>query len=287
MAVTIAVTTNAQWYEATLDIRGLTSGLSYQVVRHAAGLPDETVTVWTAGNTERLFTDVTPQAGAESWYTVHQYGVAAVLATSPRFTIPFDPMLKADSPLWDTTNGAWPVLRTVNGKWIKPLRLPVADYNADFGYRASVMQVIGSEYPVVATDVTVMKSGQLVFLTASNPERQAFIDYVRYHRVIHLASPCVDGLQHLFFRTIDVAETVPVKSRPLLRQWTVTYQQVPKPGWYGVSAWTGSRTWADVAAGAASWADATTVFGATWEDWRGAPVTVGPAVRAPMVEGSW
>lgn len=287
MAPTIAVTTNAQWYEATVDIKGLTSGTTYELVRHHVGLIDEVVTIWLANNTERLFTDITPQAGVESWYTLHVYGAQAVLATSGRFTIPYDPILKGDSPLWDTTQGAWPVLRTVNGKWLQPLRLPVADYSGDFGYRANVMQVIGSEYPVVSSDVTVMKSGQLVFLTASTPERQAFIEYVRYHRVIHLASPCVDGLQHLFFRTIDVAEGVPVKSRPLLRQWTVTYQQVPKPGWYGLSDWAARRTWGDVKAGATDWSNATTVFGATWADWRGTPLTIGPRQPTPLQEGSW
>ena len=287
MAIAIGVTTNAQWYAVTLDIKGLTSGVTYELVRHHIGLPDETVTVWLANNTERLFTDVTAQVGVESWYTLHQYGLTAELVASTHFTIPYDPILQADSPLWDTAQGAWPVMRTVNGKWLEPLRLPVADYSADFGYRANVMQVIGSEYPVVASDVTVMKSGQLVFLTASNVERQQFIEYVRYNRVIHLASPCVDGLQHLFFRTIDINESVPVKKRPLLRQWTVTYQQVPKPGWYGLTDWAAHRTWADINAGASDWGNAKTVFGATWGDWRGTPVSIGSRLPSAMQEGSW
>lgn len=283
----VDVTTNAQWYEATIHVTGIVNGSSYSLVRHAVGLPDETVTTWTATNTERLFTDITPHVGVDSWYTLHAAGQQPILATSATFVIVFDPVLSPDTPLWDTTNGAWPILRTVNGKWLTPLRIPVADYNADFGYRATVMQVIGSEFPVVASDVTVMKSGQLVFLTASNEERHKFLAYVRYHRVIHLASPCVDGLQHMFFRTLDVQETVPRKSRPLLRQWTVTYQQVPKPGWYGTSDWAGTRTWGDVAAGATSWADATVQFGATWADWRGTPVSIGPRQAVTFEEGSW
>lgn len=275
MAPTMNITVNEQWFEATLELSGLTIGTRYLVVRHVAGLPDEMARGWEALNTSEIWTDIVPQVGAESFYTLHPEGQpSTVLATSPTFTIRYDPALQADKPLWDTAQGSWPILRTVNGTWLQPLRLPVSDYDAAFGYRANVYQVVGSEYPVVASDVAVMKQGALVFLTANNTERQRFIDYVRHHRVLHLASPCVDGLQHMFFRVLGVSESVPVKRRPLLRQWQVRFQQVPKPGWYGAAGWVGRRRWAEVSAGATSWTDAAAKFGATWTDWRGNPTNV-------------
>ena len=295
MPVSIDVTVNEQWFEATVNLSGLTIGTRYQLVRHVAGMTDENARLWNAPNTTEIFTDITPQVGAETWYTLHPEGVLSqTLATSARFTIRYDPVLQADKPLWDTAQGSWPILRTVNGAWLEPLRLPVSDYDATFGYRSAVMQVVGSEYPVVASDVAVMKQGAVVFLTASNSERQRFIEYVRAHRVLHLASPCVDGLQHLFFRVLGVAETVPVKRRPLLRQWQVRFQQVPKPGWYGTVDWVGRRTWADVSK-AASWTAATTDFGGTWALWRGNPANVPVALAAgragngptPVEEGVW
>jgi hypothetical protein len=92
----------------------------------------------------------------------------------------------------------------------------------------------------------------------------------------------------MFFRVLDVQESVPVKKRPLLRQWQIKFQQVPKPGWYGVGSWAGMRTWADVKAGAATWTDATTAYGALWADWRGKPQNVALAkTGAVFEEGAW
>lgn len=290
----ITVTVNAQWYEATLSVDGLAVGTDYTVLRQPFGDP---VRTWTADNTSTLFRDLTPQVGVDQWYSLHPAGqLAVVLQTSSPFTIDYQPDLRPDQPLWDTNVGAWPVLRTVNGKWLEPLRLPVADYTADFGYRSNVYQVVGSAYPVVASDVAVMKQGALVVLTANNQDRGRLMEYIRHQRVVHLASPCVDGLQHMFFRVLGVSETVPVKRRPLLRQWQIKFQQVPRPGWYGAADWNGGRTWGQVRDGSTTWADATTQFGATWLPWRGTPTNIGPARAADgttrgktglVDEGSW
>ena len=91
----------------------------------------------------------------------------------------------------------------------------------------------------------------------------------------------------MFYRVLAVSESVPVKSRPLLRQWQVRFQQVPKPGWYGDTDWAGTRTWGDVAAGASDWADARTQFGQTWLDWRGSSSNIGPMRVIAVEEGSW
>lgn len=285
----IIVTTNDQWFEATLQLSGMTVGTMYRLER-VVGTTVETVRVWAATNTSEIMTDITPQVGVWQSYALYVEGVAGhPVAVSGKFIIRYDPALQADKPLWDTAQGSWPVLRTVNGPWLKPLRLPVSDYAAEGQYRTTVMQVVGSEYPVVASDVAVMKAGTLVFLTASNAERARFLDYMRHHRTVHLASPCVDGLQHLFFRVLGWSEDVPVKRRPLLRQWQIRFQQVPKPGWYGVGAWAGMRTWGDVAAGGTTWATATTSFGATWKDWRGKPQNVAAMSKTGSTweEGSW
>lgn len=286
----ITVTTNDQWFEATLDIPAvMTVGTVYRLWRdYTDGRPAETVRVWAPANTSEIMTDYTPQVGVHQSYRLVVDGASTLVVASDKFVIRYDPALQADKPLWDTTHGSWPVLRTVSGGWLPPMRLPVSDYAADFGYRSTVMQVVGSEYPVVAADVAVMKSGELVFLTASNGERRRLIEYVRHNRTVHLASPCVDGLQHMFFRVLGVSESVPQKNRPLLRQWQVRFQQVPKPGWYGTGSWAGVRTWGHVKDNSASWADAASKFGATWGDWRGRPQSVPLGKRARMVEeGSW
>lgn len=287
----LKTTINEPWFEVTIEATGLTIGTTYRLMRDTVGGRSESVRVWTASNTSELFTDVTPQVGVFQSYRLLVEGQAgSPVAVSGKFIIRYDPALQADRPLWDTTSGSWPVLRTVTGGWLAPMRLPVSDYQADYPYRTTVMQVVGSEFPVVAADVATMKQGDLVFLTASNEERRRFIEYVRHNRTVHLASPCVDGLQHLFFRILGVSESVPKKNRPLLRQWQVKFQQVPKPGWYGTGSWAGIRTWQHVKDNATSWADATSKFGATWVDWRGHPQPIPAAATqrtALIEEGSW
>lgn len=287
----IDVAVNEQWFEAVLTIpQVLAVGTVYRLWRdYTDGRPAETVRVWSPSNTGEVMTDYTPQVGVWQSYRLVVDGTSTVVASSGKFIIQYDPALQADKPLWDTTHGSWPVLRTVTGGWLPPMRLPVGDYTADYQYRSTVMQVVGSEFPVVAADVVVMKQGDLVFLTASNDERRRFIEYVRHNRTVHLASPCVDGLQHMFFRVLGVSESIPQKQRPLLRQWQVKFQQVPKPGWYGTGSWTGIRTWGHVRDNATSWADASSKFGATWGDWRGRPQSVPLSAKRSQLleEGAW
>ena len=267
-------------FQADLEIDGLRLGRRYTLERIAKG---QTVLLrqWIADATNVQWADVTMPFNADVTYRVSGNGQTAV---SKPVRLPFSPSAVIDTPLWDTAepDTSWPVLRAANKPGLGYMKLPVSGYRADFGYRSNVMQVLGSQIPVVSTDVVVMKQGTVVFLTPSQEDRERLLAILRETSLIHLRAPCVNGLGDLYARVLDIEENIPAPGRPLLREWQIEYQQVPKPSGYGLFDWESSVRWRDVKK-MGTWADVKAR--GTWRDVRNGDESMGS--QPVYAAGQW
>ena len=277
MAVTLTGAVDGPNWAINLDIGGLTVGQTYTLFRQPAGGGWAPLRTWTATGATERWADVAVAFNTDVTYKVGT-------ATAGPFQIPYS--AQPDLPMFDTSAGNWPVLRVVNDPNIPAVRLPVSDYAADFGFRTDVMPILGSPSPVVASDVMQMKRADIAFLTPDIATRQALIRSLQPGKVMHLRAPCVDGLGDLYFRTLDASESVPLRSRPLLRQWDVQLQQVARPDGYGLVEWNTGRTWGDVKTQDATWAGVKAR--GTWQTVRDFGTVTTPAAGAGAhVEGQW
>ena len=259
MAVTITAAIDAPNYAVNLDIGGLTVGQTYELQRKPSGGGWSALRTWKAtGSTER-WADIAVAFNVSVKYRIGTVESGWVSLSYAAAALP-------DVPMFDPNQGQWPVLRVVNDPTIPAVRLPVSDYSADFGYRTEVMPILGSPSPVVASDVMQMKQADLVLLTPDIATRQGLIKALQPGKVMHLRAPCVDGLGDLYFRTLDVSESVPLRARPLLRAWQIELQQVARPSGYGLIEWNSGRTWGDVKTQDVTWAGVKAR--GTWKDVR-------------------
>jgi len=281
MTVTMTVAADPANFQTKLDIRGLTLGVVYTLAR-VEGTTEVQLRTWTANRTSEQWADVTLPFNQPVSYRLTATGVDV---STGDVSLPYAGTV--DVPLWDVNapSTSWPILRAANQPALGFMRIPVSDYAATFGYRSTVQQVLGSHVPSVATDVVVMKQGDLAFLTADNQQRQTLLNFFKHTSLLHLRAPCVDGLDDLFFRVLNVDESVPAPGRPLLRQWQVRFQQVPQPPTYGLFEWENATTWADVKSWG-TWADVKAK--GTWLDVRDGGAVVSVMGTKPVdVLGRW
>jgi hypothetical protein len=157
-------------------------------------------------------------------------------------------------------------------------RLVVTEFEANWETRGQKVSIIGSKYPVIATDQRELKSGAFTVITADyrtlkpnagDPpwtaadyavypaalQRENLLNLLQTTRLLHLRGWCVDGFQNLFLVPGSIEETVPFPSRPDIREWRIEYQQVRDPATYLMPRWAaGWGDFVDLAALAADFA---------------------------------
>lgn len=252
MAVIFTVAEQSADYAIGVSLSGLTVGRVYRVERETY-VETKPVRQWTATSPSEDWLDVLVPFGVDIDYRlVDVTGNNVVVASAGPIQLPW--AATPDVPMFDTNDGSWPVLRAANNLTLPAVRLPVADYSADFGFRSTTLPILGSYWPVVASQPMMAKRFTVVLLTPDSNTRADLMRLFRLGFTFHLRSPCVDGLGDVFFKVIDITESVPLKDRPLLRQWQIEAQQVARPVGYDVLEWAYGRKWADVET-MGTWAD--------------------------------
>lgn len=282
MTLTIAATAVPVDYGVLLRIDGLASGRAYTVSRN--GTPLHTFSV-PQGQTQVNWTDTLAPFGSPLRYTV-ALNDGSQSADSAEVVLPWAPTT-TDTPMWQPdVSQALPIIRSVAHP-DRYVRVPVTDYSATFGFRTNTHHILGSQWPVVNHDVMEAKTFTVVVLTPTSEQRRQLLALLRESRILHLRAPCVDGIGDLFWRPTAVAESVPRKSRPLLRQWQIDGQQVRRPPAYGLLDSTSAlRSWEDVGIEYASW-DAVALANRDWEDLATPDAVTHMAPPPDIDEGSW
>jgi hypothetical protein len=245
MAETITVSPQETDYAIGVSLSGLTVGRGYRLDRKSS-YETKPVRQWKALSPSGDWLDVLAPFGENVVYQLVRTDTGAVVATSASVLLPWSPETGGDVPLFTVEEGAWPVLRAADKPGLPAVRVPVADYTADFGFRTTTMPILGSYWPVVATQPMQAKRFTMVLLTPDTATRRDMMRLFRDGYTFHLRSPCVDGLGDVFFKVLDITESAPLRARPLLRQWQVEAQQIARPVGYDVLEWAVGRKWADV-----------------------------------------
>lgn len=238
---TLAAHAEPDTAQVTLTVGGLTVGQVWKITRDGV-----TIHTWTATAATATWVDVLAPFGRDLTYRLlSPTGLATV---APAVSLPWT--AAAQTPAFTTNSGKWPLLRMPSDPSRGAIRIPISDYSAEFGIRATVTPIIGSSTPVVQSDRRQYKRFQFAVLTSSAAMRQALIVYFQSGRVLHLRAPCVAGaLDGVFFAALTVSERIEDRQRPQLVTWTITAQQVdPVADWGVLPASSGRRTWGDVLA---------------------------------------
>lgn len=231
MTLAISITPDNTNALNNISITGLSSPIAFDTVLVQRTNPDGSVVacrngdnVATGGASTFAFADFEAPLNAPCTYTVtgivHNAdgSETTLVITSSPVTI------------------AW----TQNLVWLKCIGQPGLSMNltlqklddVERKARQSINPIIGSEYPVIITDVTASRTGTFTFRTDTLAQRASFLALVNYSGPLMFqadSSAVGDGIEDMYFLFADIKEHRPGLSKDPTRNWECTFTEIASP----------------------------------------------------------